>query len=350
MKKIRPAFSRLAALALLLPMLALPIPATYAQSGGQTLTPAGFQSYLQLAAARARNEGVSEATISRTLSGLTMNPRVIALDTRQPGRRSSPPPMAPYIRRHVDSNRINGGRVNFRQVAGLLPDIERRFGVPAKMLIAIWGHETNYGSYTGNFDLVRSLATLAYEGRRRALFEGELIAVMKMVDSGVPSYKLKGSWAGAFGNPQFLPSVYLTTAVDGDGDGQRDIWNSKADTLASIANYFRRAGWRQGDPWGVRASVPSGFDMSAVKTQLSAPSCDRVHARHSTWKPVSEWRALGIRPLAAIDNDTMASLFRPDGPGTPAYLLTGNYRVILQYNCSNYYALSVGLLADEIVR
>ena len=339
-------FRHLAIVVCAMLLAALAVPALQAQP----LTPTGFQAYLQLAAARARNEGVSEATISRTLSGLTMNPRVIQLDTRQPGRRSAPPPMAPYIRRHVDSTRINGGKAKYRQVSGLLPDIERRYGVPAKMLIAIWGHETNYGSYTGNFDLARSLATLAYEGRRRGLFEGELIALMKMIDSGVPSYKLKGSWAGAFGNPQFLPSVYLTTAADGDGNGTRDIWSSQADTLASIANYFSKAGWRRGEPWGVRASVPSGLNMSAYATRLAAPSCNRVHARHSVWKPVSEWRRLGVQPRAPIGGDTMASLFRPDGPGAPAYLLTGNYRVILQYNCSNYYALSVGLLADEIVR
>ncbi len=319
-------------------------------SQAQSLTDEGFQAYLQLVSAKARNEGVSEATISRTLSGLTMNRRVIELDTRQPGRRSTPPPMAPYLRRHVDSARISGGKARYRQVSGLLPQIEQRFGVPGKMMIAIWGHETNYGSYMGDFDLARSLATLAYEGRRRALFEGELIALLKMVDQGVPQYRLKGSWAGAFGNPQFLPSVYLSTAVDGDSNGTRDLWSSYPDTLASIANYFSKAGWRQGDPWGVRASVPSNIRPEAFPAKLNAPSCERVHERHSAWKPVSEWRALGVTPLAPIRNDAMASLFQPDGPGTPAYLLTGNYRVILQYNCSNYYALSVGLLADEIVR
>ena len=316
----------------------------------QSLSESGFQAYLQLAAARARSEGVSEKAIGQTLSGLTMNPRVVQLDTRQPGRRTAPPPMAPYIQRHVDSARISGGKSKYRQVAGLLAPIERQYGVPPQVMLAIWGHETNYGSYTGDFDLPRSLATLAYEGRRRDLFEGELIAVMKMIDNGVPRYKLKGSWAGAFGNPQFLPSVYLTTAVDGDGDGDRDIWNSYADTLASIANYFKQAGWRSGDPWGVRASVPSGFNFAPHDAKLAAPSCERVHERHSVWRPVSEWRQLGISPLAPINESTMASLFQPDGPGAPAYLLTGNYRVILQYNCSNYYALSVGLLADEIAR
>lgn len=330
--------------------VALAVTQPMPRSQAQVLSQQGFESYLQLVAAKARNEGVSETAISRTLSGLTPNPRVVELDGGQPGRRSTPPPLQPYLNRHVDSARIAGGKRSYGRVARLLPGIEREYGVPGKMLLAIWGHETNYGSYTGNFDLPRSLATLAYEGRRRELFEGELIALMKMVDRGVPMSRLKGSWAGAFGNPQFLPSVYLTTAVDGDGDGDRDIWNSEADTLASIANYFRMAGWRKGEPWGVRASVPSNFNSGAYDAQLFAPSCERVHERHSQWKPVSEWIALGVRPQASIANDTMASLFQPDGPGTPAWLLTGNYRVILQYNCSNYYAMSVGLLADEIVR
>ncbi|MDE8651906.1 lytic murein transglycosylase [Novosphingobium sp. H3SJ31-1] len=309
-----------------------------------------FPGYLQLVAARARGEGVSEATIARVLTGLTPNPRVIDLDNAQPGRQVAPPPIAPYLARHVDANRIAGGRSRYAQVAGLLPALERRYGVPGKIMLAIWGHETNYGSYTGDFDLARSLATLAWEGRRRDLFEGELIAVLRMIDRGVPPSRLKGSWAGAFGNPQFLPSVYLRLAADGDGDGDADIWSSPADTLASIANYFRDAGWRPGEPWGVRASVPAGFDVPAYDSRLAAPTCDRVHARHSQWKTVGEWRALGVTPLAPIGESVLATVFQPDGPGKPAYLLTGNYRVILQYNCSNYYALSVGLLADEIVR
>ena len=334
-------------MAVLAALLWLPAAALNAQ----TLPATSFDSYLQIVSAKARSEGVSEATITQITDGLTFNPTVVRLDQRQPGRQSAPPPMAPYLRQHVNSTRIAKGRNILCQTSGgLLHAIEREYGVPGKMLVAIWGHETNYGSYTGDFDLARSLATLAWEGRRRELFEREFIALMKMVDMGVPRNQLKGSWAGAFGNPQFLPSVYLATAVDGDGDGKRDIWNSQADTLASIANYFRKAGWRTGQPWGVRASLPSGFDMASVASRLNADSCSRVHARHSAWKPVSEWRRLGVMPLGAIGESTMASLFQPDGPGSPAYLLTGNYRVILQYNCSNYYALSVGLLADEIAR
>ena len=330
-----------------------PMPAAQAQvdTRASASAEAGFAGYLQLLAARARADGVSEATIARMTSGLTFNPRVIALDRSQPGSSTSgPPPIAPYLRTHVDSARIAGGRRHLASAAPLLARIERQYKVPAKILLAIWGHETNYGRYTGDFDLARSLATLAYEGRRRELFAGEFIALLKMVDLGVPRSRLVGSWAGAFGNPQFLPSVFLRVAADGDGDGDRDIWHSEADTLASIANYFRDAGWRAEEPWGVRAVIPAGFDRAAVSPQLGASSCSTVHARHSQWKPVSEWRQIGVNPVASIPDDTMATLFEPDGPGTHAWLLTGNYRVILQYNCSNYYALSVGLLADEIAR
>lgn len=310
----------------------------------------GFEAYLEQLRAQARAERVSEATIQRLTSGLTLSQRVIELDRSQPGVSPVPPPFGPYLRTHVDSARISMGHRQYEELMPLLTQIEQRYGVPGKMLLAIWGHETNYGRYTGNFDLPGSLATLAYEGRRRDLFASEFISVLKMADQGVPRERLKGSWAGAFGNPQFLPSVYLRLAVDHDGDGFRNIWSSRADTLASIANYFRDAGWRAGEPWGVRASVGPGFNRESVSPRLSPASCNRVHARHSQWKTVAEWRAIGVTPLAPIGDNTLAALFEPDGPGTPAYLLTGNYRVILQYNCSNYYALSVGLLADELAR
>jgi len=221
--------------------------------------------------------------------------------------------------------------------------------VPGAIIVAIFGHETSYGRIKGDFDLARSLATLAWEGRRRELFAGEFIALLKIADKGFDRSQLVGSYAGAFGNPQFLPSVYLRLATDGDGDGRADIFTNRADTFASIANYFRDAGWRPGQPWGVRANVPPGFDVDAYKTRLAAPLCPRVHERHSMWKTVAEWRALGVVAQGGLADEVMVSLFQPDGPGAPAWLLTGNYRAILEYNCSNYYAMSVGLLADEIV-
>ena len=312
---------------------------------------AGFAGYLELLRAKGRGQGVSEASIAAVTAGLTYNPRVVALDRAQPGSTpGSPPAFWSYYSSHVDAARINGGRTMLGSSAAITPGIEAQYGVPAKILLAIWGHETFYGRVKGDFDLPRSLASLAYEGRRRDLFEPEFIALMKMADRGVPRSRMVGSWAGAFGNPQFLPTMYLRLAKDGDGDGDADIWNNRSDTLASIANYFRDAGWRRGEPWGVRVSVPDSFDRSQLGEKLEAPSCPRVHARHSVWKTVGEWKALGITPRAPIADQTMATLFEPDGAANGSFLLTGNYRVILHYNCSNYYALSVGLLADEISR
>ena len=310
-----------------------------------------FDSYLQLVAAKARAEGVSESAIRSVLTGLQPNQRVIELDRdniSSGGSVSGFPPLAPYISRHNTTARIDAGRRKYRQLGPLALRVEREYGVPAPILLAIWGHETSYGAVMGGFDLPRALATLAWDGRRRALFEAELIATLKMVDRGVPRPRLVGSWAGAFGNPQFLPSVYLRLARDGDGDGQADIWNSEADTLVSIANYFRDAGWRAGQPWGVRAFVPNSVDRSSIESRLVAPVCPRVHVRHSKWMSVAEWRQRGVVPQGYIPDNAMAALFEPDGPAAPGYLLTQNYRVILEYNCSNYYAMSVGLLADEI--
>lgn len=328
--------------------LGLSLPTT-----GATAQDRDFASYLQTLNARARAEGVSEDTIRRMTYDLTPNQRVVDLDRAQPGTPSVAtgfPPMAPYISTHVDSARISGGRRVYAALGPFAQRIEAQYGVPAPIVIAIFGHETNYGSYTGNFDLSRSLATLAWEGRRRDLFADEFIALLKVADKGYPRSQLVGSWAGAFGYPQFLPSIYLRLAVDGDGDGRANIFSSRADALASIANYFRDAGWRAGQPWGVRASVPANFNRGAVSGKLNSPVCPRVHVRHSAWKTVREWRALGVVAQAPIGEDVLAALFEPDGPGKPAYLLTGNYRVITEYNCSNYYALSVGLLADEIAR
>jgi membrane-bound lytic murein transglycosylase B len=314
---------------------------------------ASFDSYLETVAMKARAQGVSDQAIRTVLSGLTPNSRVIELDRdnlASGGSVSGFPPLAPYIARHNTSDRIERGKRKYRQLAPLAMRVEREYGVPAPILFAIWGHETSYGTVMGGFDLPRALATLAWDGRRRELFEGELIATLKMIDRGVPRSRLVGSWAGAFGNPQFLPSVYLRVARDGDGDGQADLWNSEADTLASIGNYFRDAGWRAGQPWGVRAYVPNSVDRSSVESRLVAPVCPRVHVRHSKWMSVAEWRARGVVPQGYIPDDAMAALFEPDGPAAPGYLITQNYRVILEYNCSNYYAMSVGLLADEIAQ
>lgn len=313
-----------------------------------------FQTFLQMLRTQALAQGVTPVTLDSVLPTLTLNQRVIQLDRAQPG--SDPnapvPDFAPYKAQHVDGARISRGRSVYQSLRPRLATIEQETGVPEAIMVAIWGHETNYGAVTGSFDLPRSLATLAYEGRRRDLFTGEFIAAMRMIDRGVPRERLIGSWAGATGNPQFLPSVYLRLARDGDGDGKADIWGNEADTLASIANYFVNAGWRRGEPWGVAVSVPSGLDRSALAGHTVPSRCARVFARHSGWRTMAEWRALGLAPESGSwpADSVQATLLEPDGPGKTAYLLTSNYRVILDYNCSNFYALSVGLLADAVAQ
>ena len=313
---------------------------------------AGFQNFLGDLRRQAEAQGRSPAAIEAVFTGLTLNPRVIELDRAQPGADPNAPiPMFdPYRRSHVDAQRIARGRTVYLAQRARLAKIERDTGVPESIMVAIWGHETNYGSVTGSFDLPRALATLAYEGRRRALFSGEFLATVEMVERGVPRERLRGSWAGATGNPQFLPSVYLRLARDGDGDGRADIWGSDADTLASIGNYFTNAGWRPGQTWGLAVTVPASFDRSDLSNRSISPRCARVFERHSRWRTIAEWRALGLVPQGKAwpDDRVQATLLEPDGPGKTGYLLTGNYRVILDYNCSNFYALSVGLLADAV--
>lgn len=318
---------------------------------------AGFQAFLQQVRGQALRQGVSARTLDRVLPTLSFNARVVELDRAQPGGNPAAPPsaipaFAPYRARHVDAARINRGRAKYQALRPLLQRVEARTGVPEEIMIAIWGHETNYGSYTGDFDLVRSLASLAYEGRRRELFTTELIATFKMMDRGIPRERLKGSWAGATGYPQFLPSVYLRLARDGDGDGRADIWTSEADALASIAAYFVDAGWRPGRPWGVAASVPPYLDRASIRSRTTSPRCPRVHDRHSRWMTVAEWRTRGVVQTGGqrLRDAELVTLLEPDGPGATAYLLTSNYRAILDYNCSNFYALSVGLLADAVAQ
>ena len=312
----------------------------------------GFAAYKQALSARARSAGVREATIQATIPYLSLNSRVIRLDRGQPGGVNNPnaiPPFAPYRRQHVTSSLINRGQARYRATYARLAEIERRFGVEPQVLMAIYGHETSYGSVTGGFDLIEALATLAYEGRRRQFFEDEFVAALVLLDRGTSRSRLKGSWAGATGYPQFMPSNVLRLAVDGDGDGSANIWSNEADGLASIAAYLRDAGWKPNVHWGIPVRVLPSLNRAAIVTRLVAPRCEAVYKRHSQWKTMREWRALGVTPIGrALAESEMATLIEPDGPYATAYLLTTNYRAILDYNCSNFYALSVGLLADAI--
>jgi membrane-bound lytic murein transglycosylase B len=338
-----------------LALAAAAVPAASPAPAQTGLSQSGFAVYLPQLEAQARRAGVSSATIASVFPNLVYSARTVELDRAQPGGRpgsNANPPFAPYRARHVTPALIAGGQRRYAANLPYLRDIGRTYGVAPSVIVAIWGHETSYGAVTGDFDLLNSLATLAYDGRRRQLFTDEFVAALKMIDRGVPRSLLRGSWAGATGHPQFLPSVWLRLARDGDGDGRANIWRSEPDALASIANYLSNAGWKSGLTWGLAVRVPPGLDRTALRNNVPAARCPRVHERHSRWLPISQWRRLGLVAQNGIwprDEET-AALIEPDGPGATGYLLTANYLAILDYNCSNFYALSVGLLADAIAR
>ncbi|NIJ06975.1 lytic murein transglycosylase [Sphingomonas vulcanisoli] len=318
---------------------------------------AAFTAFIAGLRPRAIAAGVNPATFDRETTGLTINPRVIRADRNQPGGPALGAPsgnlnFAPYRAQHFDAAHIAGGQRRYVTLRPLLSSIEQQTGVPEAMMLSLYGHETGYGSFSGNLDLLQSFATLAWDGRRRELFTVELIDTLKLIDRGIPRSTLKGSWAGATGYPQFLPSVYLRLAKDGDGDGKADIWRSEPDALASIANYLVDAGWKPNVVWGVAVQLPADFDRASIRSPLISPRCPRVHARLSRWQTFAEWKARGVIPLAfpGLRDDEQMTLIEPDGPGARAYLLSSNYQVILDYNCSNFYGLAAGLLADAITR
>jgi lytic murein transglycosylase len=313
-----------------------------------------WATYKQRLAILARQQGVSEATIQGNIPGLAVNRTVIELERTEPVARSSGGvvgALAPYLSAHVTPSLIYRGRAHYDANYQGLRGIEARYGVDPAVLIAVWGVETSYGTVTGNTDLLQALASLGYYGRRRELFESEFIAALKLMDQGVPRWRLRGSWAGATGYPQFMPSVALRLRADGDGDGYADLWANELDGLASIANYLRDAGWKPNVAWGIRVRTPADLDRAAIVSRVTAARCPQVYRRHSRWLTMREWRALGVTPLGrSLPENEMATLIEPDGAGETAYLTTVNYRAILDYNCSNFYAISVGVLADAIAR
>ena len=315
----------------------------------------GFEQYKAYLMGRARSERVSEATIQAAIPGLRVNSRAIELDRAQRPTSSTSsnaaPSFGPYLSRHITTSLINRGKSRYHSHWPNLSRIQSRTGVDPSVVMAIYGKETSYGQITGNFDLLEVLASLAYEGRRRAMFEAEFIAALKLLDQGVQRWQLKGSYAGATGYPQFMPSVVLRLRADGDGDGYADIWRSEADAFASIANYLQQAGWKRGIPWAVPAQVPANLNRAAIRTRINPTRCPAVFRRHSRWLTVAEWRSLGVVSSGrALPDNEMVALMETHGAYAPGYLITTNYRAILDYNCSNFYAMSIGLLADAIER
>jgi membrane-bound lytic murein transglycosylase B len=294
----------------------------------------GFAGWLDGLRRDARAAGVRDATLDRALRGVQPIPRVIELDRHQPEGRMS---FAEYRRRVVSATRIDQGRLLRERHAAELAVVRDRFGVPPEIVVALWGVESNFGDFKGKFRVIDSLATLAWDGRRASFFRKELIAALRILDDGhVAPERMFGSWAGAMGQSQFMPTTFLAHAVDADGDGRRDIWDSLPDVFASIANYLRGAGWDQGYRWGREVMVPRS---DGLKTGLEHKA------------PLADWSHLGLRnadgkPLPS--EPLKASLVRPDKSAGPAFLVYENFRTLMVWNRSTYFALSVGLLADEL--
>ena len=284
--------------------------------------------------ARALAAGIAPEVLGRELAGLSPNPRVASLDTVQP---EFSKPVSDYVKSVIGPDRVATGQRRRAEMPDLGP-IEDRFGVPREILLGVWAMESGFGALQGDFDVVRAFATLAAQGRRRAFAERELIATLRIIQSGEqPRARLKGSWAGAMGQTQFIPSMYLSTAVDMDGDGRRDIWGSSADSLGSAANLLMQAGWVRGQSWAREVTAPPGFDYSLTEGPKETPIW---------WAELGVVRADGL-PWSGADATGQAQLSAPAGAGGPLFLLFPNHFVLRQYNNSLAYALGVGLLADR---
>lgn len=300
----------------------------------QPATPAlDFPAWLQQFRAKALQSGVSATLFDQAFAGVTPDAAVIKADYSQP---EFSRPVWEYLDGAVSTPRIRSGQTLLTSERQTLESIERHYGVERQTLVAIWGLESNFGQFMGDRSVIRSLATLAHEGRRPAFAEQQLLAALQILASGDTSLAgLRGSWAGAMGQTQFIPTTYLSHAVDFDGDGRRDIWNSRADALASAAHYLQASGWQAGQPWGLEVALPDGFDYAL--------------ADEAVRKPLAEWTDYGVkmRLPAGVDMQAPSYLLLPAGHRGPAFITLPNFRAILAYNNSSSYALAVGLLGDS---
>jgi membrane-bound lytic murein transglycosylase B len=296
----------------------------------------GFAEWLEGLREEALAEGISQKTLDDALTGLDGPlPRVLELDRKQPETTQS---LGDYVAVRVSRKRIADGRWMMTRYRTWLGRIEQKYGVQRRIIVALWGIESNYGEHSGNFPVIPALATLARDERRGAYFRRELLDALKILDAGhIPLQQMRGSWAGAMGQCQFMPSSFRRYAVDADGDGRIDLWNSTPDVLASTANYLAKAGWNGRRTWGRPVRVPKEFDGSQVGLEFR--------------RPLADWAALGVRRNDASPlprGKLGAALLQPDGPGGPAFLVYDNFRVLRAWNRSNSFAVAVGTLSDRI--
>lgn len=296
---------------------------------------ADFQRWIVRFKSKAMRQGISSTTYDRAFQGVSYNEDIIKKDRNQSEFTKQ---IWEYLDSAASDTRVKNGKKALRENKRVLDQIEARYGVDKEVVVAIWGLESAYGSYRGDEPLIESLATLAYDGRRGRFFESQLIAALKITQAGdVDPRRMTGSWAGAMGHTQFIPTSYLAYAVDFDGDGKRDIWsNDPTDALASTAAYLARFGWKKGQPWGVEVKLPSGFNYGLTGERIK--------------KSTSEWMALGVRDMSGkkVPNHGSASVLLPAGAQGAAFLIFDNFHVIERYNTADAYVIGVGHLSDRI--
>jgi len=314
---------------------AAPLASTDSLTGVTPVTPS-FSEWREQLRGEALASGISASLFDRAFTGISLDPRVIAADSRQP---EFSRPVWAYLDSAVSANRVASGQAARLQQQTSLAAIEQRYAVPAETLVAIWGMESNYGNNIGDYQVIRSLATLAYEGRRQAFWRTQLLAALQILEHGdITPESLLGSWAGAMGQTQFMPTTYQAHAVDFDGDGKRNLWQSAADSLASAAHYLQASGWQPGQPWGFEVRLPKAFDYALADPEKRLT--------------LAEWNALGVQPVTALRSPALAgepaTLLLPAGHRGPAFLVLKNFRAILRYNNSTAYALAIGVLSDRL--
>lgn len=300
-----------------------------------------FEDWLAELRAEAADRGISEATLDAALTGIQPIPRVIELDRKQPEFTLT---FQEYLDRVVPQSRKNRAQARFKEHQDILKEVGDAYGVQPRFIVALWGIETDFGRVLGGFDVVPALASLAYDGRRSAYFRKELHHALRIIDEGhIAADKMKGSWAGAMGQSQFMPSSFNNFAQDYDGDGRQDIWGTQADVFASAANYLKKVGWRNDITWGRKVMLPESGEASRANAM-------KLHD-DKTWKRLNDWAALGVKREDGSDlpdRNIKARLVMPGKENGPAYLVYKNFEAILKWNRSNYFAIAVGTLSDSM--
>lgn len=313
------------------------------------LTQAGFEQYVSQLKQEALEKGFSQAIVDSSFAKVKFHKRAVKADRSQPEKVET---LDTYLPKRVPKWKVDKARTQYKKHQALLTDVGEKYNVQPRFIVALWGLETNFGKIMGNYNVISALSTLAYEGRREAFFKKQLFAALTILDEGhIDIENMKGSWAGAMGQNQFMPTSFLAYAVDGDGDGKKDIWQNQADVFASMANYLQKEGWSDELTWGRQVKLPEGFDTSLAIPKNTGSRKNWLKAWSKTEKSLAEWQELGVRRVDGTNLpkvDIKAALVFPDDENGRVYLAYDNYKSLMHWNLSYYFVSSVGHLSDRI--